>query len=153
MQEPSSTAQLLDLIRSARADLAGSAAFLTDERLSEPGAAGYWSAKDILVHVTWWEQRTIEKLQGEKTAHDRLGGEDNYEVIDIVNDEVYRAYRDQPAAEARAAFHASLPSIVACLTDLGEDDVCANRDFIADNTYRHYPEHAAQIREFTARSA
>ena len=153
MQEQMSAAQLVDLIRGERAALEDSIASLSDERFAEPGVAGHWSAKDLVLHVAWWEQRTIEKLRGQKTAHDRLGGADNDRILDIVNDEAYRAYCDQPAAEARLAFRASLPSLTAFLVGLGEEAVRANRDFIADNTFRHYPEHAAQIREWAARTA
>jgi Mycothiol maleylpyruvate isomerase N-terminal domain len=145
MQEPTDKAQLLDRIRAERAALDDSVAGMADERLAEPGVAGHWSAKDILAHITWWEQRTIEKLRGESTPHDQLGGEDNDQKLDLVNDQAYREHRDRPASDVRAAFHASLQTIVEALAGLDEQSVLASLDFIADNTYRHYPEHVAQI--------
>jgi mycothiol maleylpyruvate isomerase-like protein len=146
MLEPVSTAQLLECIRAERSVLDESVAALAEERLSEPGVVGHWSVKDVLVHVTWWEQRTIEKLRGEHTAHDQLGGADNDQLLDIMNDEVYREHRDQPASAVKAAYCGSLAAISEALTSFPEDFVLANKDFIAENTYRHYPEHVAQIR-------
>ena len=151
MREATTAAELLDLIRSERSALEESVAVLSNQDLATPGPAGYWSAKDILVHVTWWEGQTLRKLHGERTAHDRLGGEDNYAVIDVVNNEVYVEYREQPAADVRAAFRSHLAQLTGALAAYDEDFVRANLDFIAENTYRHYQEHTVQIREWTAR--
>jgi hypothetical protein len=151
MHEAKTAAELLDLIRVERLALEESMAELSDEELSTPGVAGHWSAKDILTHVTWWESQTLKKLRGERTAHDRLGGEDNDAVIDIVNNEVYLEYREQPAAEVRSVFRSNLARVTGTLAIYEEDFVRANLNFIAENTYRHYPEHAAQIREWAAR--
>jgi hypothetical protein len=92
----------------------------------------------------------IEKLHGQATPHDQLGGEDNDQELDLVNDQAYREQRDRPASEIKAAFHASLQTIQDALAGIDEQTVLANLDFIADNTYRHYPEHVAQIRAWSA---
>jgi uncharacterized protein (TIGR03083 family) len=141
MDEARTVAALVDRIRHERAALDAAVAGLTDDLMAQPGPAGQWSAKDILAHVTWWEHRLLEKLRGEPTAHDQLGGVDNDARIEAVNDSVYHAHRDQPAA-----YRAALPALTAGLTSVNATTVLAQQEFIADNTWRHYPEHAAQIR-------
>jgi hypothetical protein len=150
MQEPTSKAQLLERIRAGRAALHESFVSFADDRLGDPGVAGHWSVKDILAHVVWWEQQTLAKLGGAKTAHDQLGGEDKEAQIDRVNDSVYQEHRDRPAAEVKATYGASGLKLSETLNSLGEDVVLSNLEFIAENTYRHYPEHAAQIQAWQA---
>ena len=151
MEPPVSKSQLLDTIRAERSALDASIAGLSDARLSEPGVAGHWSVKDILVHVTWWEQRTIAKLHGETTEHDQLGGEDNDEVIDRLNDGAYRERAGVPAADVKASFRASLEAMMDSWAELSEEYLLANLELIAGNTYLHYPEHAVQIRAWLAK--
>src|SRR5512139_2343942 len=35
---------------------------LTDEQLLLPGVTGDWSVKDILAHVSWWEEEALKHL-------------------------------------------------------------------------------------------
>ncbi len=35
---------------------------LPDERLMEPGVTGDWSVKDVLAHVTTWEEEALKHL-------------------------------------------------------------------------------------------
>src|SRR5512139_1761060 len=35
---------------------------LTDEQLLLPGVTGDWSVKDILAHITWWEEEALKHL-------------------------------------------------------------------------------------------
>ena len=32
-------------------------------RMDEPGVAGHWSIKDIIVHLTGWDQYVVARLQ------------------------------------------------------------------------------------------
>ena len=54
--------KLLDKIAAAWAGLQASYAGLTAEQMQEPGAAGEWSVKDTLAHVTTWEQESLDHL-------------------------------------------------------------------------------------------
>ncbi len=153
MEEPATREQLVKRIQAERAVLGSSFAGLTAAQLDVPGVAGHWSVKDVLVHVAWWEQETAAKLQGAVTAHDQLGGEDNEAQIDRVNDSVYRDHRTTPATQVAATFDAALMRLLQALSGLDDDAVLANLEFVAENTYRHYPEHAAQIGAWRAREA
>jgi hypothetical protein len=146
MQEPATRKQLVDRISAERADLNASFVDLPAAQMDEPGVAGHWSVKDMLVHVAWWEQQAVEKLRGKETVHDQLGGPDDEAQIDRVNDSVYRSHQTWPASQGIAMFDASGVRLLDALRSLEGEFVLANLDFIAENTYRHYPEHAEQIR-------
>src|SRR5438876_3510027 len=54
--------QLLKQLEKAWAALKESYAGLSDAQLTEPGVMGEWSVKDILAHVTTWEEEALKYL-------------------------------------------------------------------------------------------
>jgi hypothetical protein len=54
--------QLLNKLEQAWASFKESYAGLADEQLIAPGVTEDWSVKDILAHVTWWEEETMKHL-------------------------------------------------------------------------------------------
>jgi uncharacterized protein (TIGR03083 family) len=150
MQSPASKQQLLALVRSAWSTLDAGIAPLSDEQLSRPGVAGNWSVKDILAHVTWWQLRMLLKLNNEGEAF-ALPGEDHETTIQRINDEVYREHRDQSPAEIKAAFYASFQRVMQGLSGYAEEFLLAHVEDIAADTWDHYAEHAASIRDWVNR--
>src|SRR4051794_35921833 len=54
--------QLLDKLDKAWVALVESYAGLPESRLTEPGVMENWSVKDILAHVTTWEEEALSTL-------------------------------------------------------------------------------------------
>src|SRR5690349_2166993 len=54
--------RLVARVDAAWAALQDSCADLSDERMTEPGVAGDWSVKDVLAHVTTWEEEALRHL-------------------------------------------------------------------------------------------
>src|SRR5437868_6747920 len=54
--------QLLERMEKAWASIKESYAGLSDSQLMEPGVTDEWSVKDILAHVTTWEEETLKYL-------------------------------------------------------------------------------------------
>jgi Mycothiol maleylpyruvate isomerase N-terminal domain len=54
--------QLLKQLEKAWTAIKESYAGLSDSHLTEPGVMGKWSAKDILAHVTTWEEEALKYL-------------------------------------------------------------------------------------------
>jgi hypothetical protein len=54
--------QLLKKLDKAWAEIRESYAGLSDARMMEPGVTGTWSVKDILAHVTTWEEEALKYL-------------------------------------------------------------------------------------------
>ena len=53
---------LLSKIEQAWVSLAESYRGLAAEQMLEPGVSGEWSVKDILAHITWWEEEALKYL-------------------------------------------------------------------------------------------
>src|SRR6266566_268986 len=54
--------QLLKQLEKAWAAIKESYAGLSDSQLPEPGVMGNWSVKDILAHLTTWEEEALKYL-------------------------------------------------------------------------------------------
>ena len=52
--------QLLKKLDKAWAEVKESYAGLSDSQLTEPGVTGDWSVKDVLAHVTTWEEEALK---------------------------------------------------------------------------------------------
>ncbi|HEY0606755.1 MAG TPA: ClbS/DfsB family four-helix bundle protein [Herpetosiphonaceae bacterium] len=163
MNEPTSKAELLSAINTEHERLTAALSGLTDEQLVQPGVESDWSVKDVLAHVTWWEQWMVQKLgalaRGDKIPRLLRPDEDQDAGLARLNSEIFAATRNQPLDEVRAAFDRSFQQAVAAVTALSEHDIFdpeglggslgeAPLQLIASDTYEHYEEHTATIRRW-----
>lgn len=56
------TEQVLERLATAWSEFEDSYAGLSDAELLTPGVTGQWSVRDIIAHVTWWEEEALEHL-------------------------------------------------------------------------------------------
>src|SRR5689334_15895973 len=62
MNVETTRARLLQRLEKAWDAFRQSYAGLSDAELLEPGVTGTWSVKDIIAHVTWWEEEALTHL-------------------------------------------------------------------------------------------
>jgi hypothetical protein len=103
MERPMTRAALLDWVRRERAGWELLLAEVGEARMAAPGAMGAWTFKDLLIHLTAWqqhEQAPLERaLAGERPAPPWPAGLDPHRDQDRINQFVYEATRDRPLAE------------------------------------------------------
>src|SRR3954471_12713011 len=97
-------------------------ASIPQERMTEPGATGPWSAKDVIAHLTAWRSRTLARL--EAAAAGKPGPPPPWppelEEVDPVNEWFYEQHRDEPLDAVLAGWDASfdrLRAVVVALPD------------------------------------
>jgi len=143
------TQQVLEKLDRAWKDFEESYAGLTREQLLIPNVTGKWSIRDIIAHVTWWEEEALKHmpviLQGKRPPRysDKYGGIDDFNAIMTVKrshlslDEVL-AQHDE--------VHARLVEYVrAAPEDLWVSETTFRRRLRLD-TFGHYPVHTNAIR-------
>jgi uncharacterized protein (TIGR03083 family) len=147
--------EVLRLVREGRERLEAALARLPADRLERPGVAGGdWSARDLMAHVAYWEARMLDRL-GVETAVPMQRG-----TVDEVNRAVYERSRARRLDEVRAEFddvHRLLRERVAALSDDELNRVPPGRDghpellwqYVAGETWDHYPEHVAVLESRT----
>ena len=112
------TNQILEKLDKAWKDFEESYAGLSNEELLIPNVTGKWSVRDIIAHVTWWEEESLKHmpviLEGGRPERysDKYGGIDDFNAIMTVKrsglslEEVLKQHDDvhaQLVAYVRAA--------------------------------------------------
>ncbi len=151
----------LDTLRVERAQWEALLGEVGEARMLQPGAAGEWSVKDIIAHVTWGERETVELLQ----AH-ALAGSDLWNLPqDDRNAVVFEENRDRPLHEVLAEAQQVYAQLLVVLGTLSEEDLTDPRRFrnmpanwipwkiIAGCSYEHYQQHTPSIRAWLDQTA
>lgn len=146
--------QLVAKLEGAWADLQASYAGLTDARMTEPGVTGDWSVKDILAHVTAWEQEAIKFLpvilEGGRPPRYSV----TYGGIDAFNARTVEQKRDVPLEEVLREMEDTHRRLMAYVRDAPDEEITHETRFrrrLGWDSYKHYPQHAKAIREWRAR--
>jgi hypothetical protein len=146
---PMNRQQLLAKLDDAWEALADSYAGLTDAQLVAPGVTGDWSVKDILAHVTIWEEQALEHLptlaRGERPPRyaDTHGG------IDAFNAKSMAARMDLPLRTVLQQHEETHAQLVDYLQGVPEALFVRETPFrrrLRWDTYGHYARHAQTIR-------
>lgn len=144
--QPDDGASVAERMRAEHARLDALLASFSDEEIVQPGQFGEWSAKDMLAHITFWEQRLIAYVNGAKESLVQPD-EDEQAAIDRINAEVLATNRDRPLAEVRAAFDASYQEALELAESLSAEDLADEvlYNLLAGDTFEHYREHIAML--------
>jgi len=155
--------QLLRDIRDERERLERVLDRFATSAMVEPGVVGQWSAKDVLVHIAFWEAAfrgwIVTAARGETPEMPVSGG--TWEDVDLLNDRVYQKGRDRPLADVRDEFAASyLPTLA--LVEATDESVLLDPkrnplgpreplwQYAAANTSDHYREHRESLEAWLA---
>src|SRR5205085_12024223 len=151
-------ATLLKTLTETRAAWEALLAQIDEEQMQRPGAAGKWSVKDVIAHVTWGESEIAPVLH----TH-ILTGSDLWNLSDDERNEItYQPNKDRPlddiVDEGRQAYMALLEAVQTLSDeDLNDPHRFKNMpqewspwQLIAGNSFKHYPDHMSSIRKWLA---
>ena len=139
----------------AWAAFTGSYAGLTDESLLRPGVIKTWSVRDIIVHVTTWEEEALKHLPGILEGRRPPRYSVTYGGIDAFNALTSANKKELPLAEVfrqQAAVHRRL---VALIARTPEEELASGTRFrnrLRLDTYGHHAGHTAAILRWRSRS-
>lgn len=136
--------QLLGRLERQWHDLNQSYVGLPEAAMTEGGAVGDWSVKDVLAHVTTWEEETLKALPllMESRRPPRYGG------VDRFNAEQTARSRGLTLAQVSRQFAETHQRLIAFLQTVPESHFTVETRFrhrLRLDTYSHYPEHTASI--------
>ncbi|MHB8599321.1 MAG: ClbS/DfsB family four-helix bundle protein [Ktedonobacteraceae bacterium] len=145
MQSSQRKTHLLQLMQTEHDTLITLLHSLSEEQMLRPQIAGNWSVKDILAHLTWWEQETISEIVHGIELDAGLQGEPwNTEKANTL---MVEAQRLTPLTDVLTAFHNSYRQMYNVVEEMSEETL-ADKDLyihLMDNTGNHYAEHRMAI--------
>ena len=146
--------QLLKRLAQAWEAFEQSYAGLAEAELLEPGVTGAWSIKDIIAHVTWWEEEALRHLPPILAGGKPPRYSVTYGGIDAFNARMTEQRKHLALAEVlrqQADVHRRL---MALIESAPADQVSGETRFrrrLRLDTYGHYPKHARAIRAWRER--
>jgi hypothetical protein len=145
--------QVFQKLEQAWTALTESYSGLSEAQLTEPGVLGEWSVKDILAHVTTWEEEALKYLPlilagGKPPRYVQFGG------IDGFNAQMAEQKRSLGLSEVLRQLEETHRRLLDYLLSVSEEHFTGETPFrhrLRLDTYSHYPLHARAIRDWRER--
>ena len=151
-------ATFINTLEQSRAEWEALLAQVDEERMLQPGAAGKWSVKDVIVHVTWGEREIVPIMRTHVLAGSELWNLSDDERNEIV----YQQNRDRPLQEILQEEQQAYADLLEAAQTLSDEDLNDPHRFkqmpeewvpwqiIAGCSFKHYQDHMPSIREWMA---
>lgn len=147
--------KLLKQLEGAWATLKESYLGMSDSQLTQPGVIDAWSVKEVLAHVTTWEEEALKCLPllvtgGKLPRYIQYGG------IDAFNAQMTEQKRDPTLADVLAQLEETHRRLLDYIRSVPEGYFTRETPFrrrLRLDTYGHYSLHARAIREWRERLA
>lgn len=148
--------EILDALEDEREKLMEAIDGLDDERLCEPGAAGDWSIKDVLYHLSMWEAELVKLLwqaaQGDTPTTIHFGKID----VDAVNARWHEQGQPRDLQQVLDDLQAVRKQTARRVERFSDADLNDPQRYpwlknhplwvwIAEDSFKHEAEHTAQI--------
>ncbi len=147
--------QLLRRLGRAWAELEESYAGLSEAQMMEPGVQGGWSVRDIIAHVTTWEEEALTHLPHILEGARPPLYSTTYGGIDAFNARMTEQNRDRTFADVISQRDEVHGRLIAYVSSVPEEEFMRDTRFrrrLRLDTYSHYPKHAKAIRVWRERS-
>jgi uncharacterized protein (TIGR03083 family) len=164
MSDQMTKAGLLDELRAARSEWDALMAVVGEERMTEPGAAGEWTVKDVVAHLTsfdqWFVKASEAHFRGDPPPPDGTEGMSFEER----NQFHYQQAWQRPLAEVLAESRATFQRLLEVMDQHTEEFLIQPQHFeglpepilvwklLEGDVYAHYRDHAQSIRAWLRQS-
>lgn len=158
-------AELLDVMRTERSNWESLLAEVGETRLTEPLVEGEWSIKEVISHLTYYENAVARWLDHVQRGEPLPPSEFEGLSMDERNAAIYARNKARSLADvlrdSEIAFNRSLDAVQR-LRDEDIHDLDFTRhigadysahDMIEGDTYGHYQEHIASVRAWLERQS
>jgi uncharacterized protein (TIGR03083 family) len=165
MEQTITKAGLLHELRAARAEWDALMAEVGPARMTEPGAAGDWSVKDVMAHLTsyerWFVSASEAHFRGEMPPLDGTEGMD----FEQRNQFRHQQTRDHSLADVQAESQQMFNRLLEVVEAHSEEFLTQPQQFegapgplliwkmLEGDGYAHYRDHMRSIRAWLAQSA
>jgi len=130
--------------------------------MEQPGAAAYWSVKDIVAHLNGWQPKLIAGLQAAQRgeAEPPTPWPTHLQTDDEINAWIYEANRGRTVQEVLDESYQLFHQLLAVIEGLPDDVVIeptgrlvvlGDKRFPAGEFFDHFHDHEPDIRAWLAR--
>jgi hypothetical protein len=149
-------AQLLHRLDSAWTAFKASYAGLSEARLLEPGVSGTWSVRDILAHVTTWEEEALKHLPSILEGRRPPRYSVSYGGIDAFNARTTQEKAELSLPDVLRQLDETHQRIIELVRRAPETLLTRETRFrrrLRLDTFSHYPKHMVAIQRWRERQS
>lgn len=157
MNLPTMIEDLIFAIETKRAEWDSTLGQLTEKQVLHPRVVGKWSVKDVIAHVSWFEQQ----MEWMVTRHSMdIPEVELWELpTDERNEVIYQQYKDKSLPAVMEMAQSRYQRMLSALKQLEDKDLTdassyegmpegwVPADIIAQNTWLHYADHLVIIKK------
>ncbi len=146
--------RLLERLEKAWSDFRSCYEGLSEADLLRPGVSGAWSVRDVIAHVTWWEEQALEHLPAILEGRTPPRYSVAYGGIDAFNAIMTERTKGLSLAEVFERQHHTHSRLLRFLEQVPEEHLAREGRFrrrLRLDTYGHYAKHARAIRAWRER--
>lgn len=147
-----SGADLLERVRQDRAEFASLWSGLTVSQMTHrPGPQDDWSVKDLIAHITWWENYMIGRIGKIIAGTDSPGTQE----LDEMNVQIFEDNKERSLDDILSDFDANLQHLETFITGLTDKQIndadavdYGGRQllkFLISDTFGHYGTHRPDL--------
>ena len=165
MGDPVNKAGLIEVMRNERERWGTLLAAIGEGRMEQPGAAGFWSVKDVMAHVAAYERWLVDWLNAARLGQFPPPSVLDDDDIDRRNAQVYEATRALDLSAVKGGEENAYQELVLIIKGLSEADLFEPErttwfvrpywgegttlwEAIAGLTYDHWREHLPNLQAF-----
>jgi hypothetical protein len=156
--EPTNKNEILELIQVERSRLEATIGKLTESQMLAPELEGERSVKDVLAHISAWEQLMVQWLVETYAGltPERPAPGMTWDNLDQLNEQIYQKNQGRSLAEVLAMSKSAHSQAFQAVQEMTDRDLFDGARFawrngdpmwhmVAANTWWHYKEHSEQI--------
>lgn len=154
MTKPGPRDRLLARLEAAWSELNDAFADLSPEQRQRPGVVGNWSVRDLLAHITVWEEEALTHLPLIAQGGRPPKYSDTYGGIDAFNAQNEARWRKKSLAEIERDFADTHRRLSDYLNSVPDELLMSGTRFrrrLQLDAIGHYEIHSAHIREWRSR--
>jgi hypothetical protein len=147
--------KVLEKLEMAWLEFVEARAGLSDEALMTPGVTEDWSVRDLVAHVSWWEEEALKHLpyilQGGRPKRYSV----QYGGIDAFNAQMTEMKQGLPLVQVIKEAEETHDRLLRYLRNIPEEQFVTETRFrrrLKLDTFAHYPIHTRAIREWRERN-
>jgi hypothetical protein len=147
--------KILNKLDQAWTDFQEACTGLTDAQMLEPGVTGDWSVRDLLAHVSWWEEEALKHLPHILSGKRPPRYSVLYGGIDAFNALMREQKRSLSLVEVQKEAAQTHQRLVEYIKSVPEEQIVLEQRFqrrLRLDTYGHFPMHTRAIRAWRERS-
>jgi len=154
MEEQMSKEKLIGEIQIERQNLEATLKKMTAHQMITPGVMEDWTVKDLLAHISVWEQRMVRWLEQtvREEVPEMLPPGMTWDDLDQWNEQTFQKHRLRDLDEVLADFELTYRQALSAVQEISEEDLIDPGRFpwregrplwimVAANTSWHYKEH------------